>query len=349
MIHHSKPSIGKEEKNACLAVLDSLYLAQGQKVHRFEELLAEKTGRRYGVAVSSGTTALQLALLAQGVSIGDEVIIPSYTCVALLHALDFVRAKPVLVDSDPEDLNMSVDQIRTKITRKTKAIIVPHLFGRAADMKKIVNLGVPVIEDGTQAIGATVNKKNVGSWGVMSVFSFYATKMLTTGEGGVILTDSSKKASFLNDVRDYDKKDSYRFRTNSKMTDLEAAMGIEQLKKLTQFVRARRKIAEFYNGELKKLELELPVDTPERPHIYFRYVLRASAAKTQGLIRALNRGGIEAKQPVYKPLHRYLKLSDRDFPVASEAVKTTCSLPIFPALRLTDMHRSALAVCRFVQ
>jgi len=344
MIPHSCPTLGREEKQACLKVLDSLQIAQGRKTEEFERAFCRFTGRRYAVAVSSGTTALSLALRILGISGGDEVIIPSFNCAALLHAIDSVGAKPVCVDIDPEDFNISPACVKKAIGRKTKAVIVPHLFGRAAEKTLILKFGIPVIEDGTQALGACVGSEKVGSFGEISVFSFYATKMMTTGEGGMLLTDSRKIAKALSDMRDYDKKDIYRFRTNSKMTDFQAAIGIEQLKKLPFFVRRRREIASCYRKAFGKVShIALPERDKSRDHVYSRYVIRVEKNSRQW-IKYLNSKRIDAKKPVYNLLHRYLKLSDLLFPNSVRALKEVCSIPIYPSMTDSECRE----VCRVI-
>ncbi len=330
-IPHSQPTLGREEKKACAAVIDSLYLASGPIVAVFEKQFARMTHRKYAIAMSSGTAALAMVLKALNIGSRDRVAMPSYTCAALLHALDFVGARPVIADVSAEDMNLSAVDLKRRLTRKTVALIVPHVFGRAADIRSILKLGLPVIEDGTQALGAQAFGKPIGSFGVMSIFSFYATKMITTGEGGMIVTDSAVLARKLKDMRDYDKKETYRFRMNFKMSDLQAAVGIEQLKKLPAFIRARRTIAKSYSHAFNKTGLKLPVSSRERDHVYFRYVLRIPNGAA-GLLRKLNRQGIEAKSPVFKPLHRYLGLPDRGYPETVRATREVCSLPIFPGL-----------------
>ena len=331
MIPHSRPTLGPEEKQAIEEVLASGQMVQGKKVAEFEASLARFVGRRYGMAVGSGTSALHLSLLALGISAGDEVILPSFTCAALLHALDAVGARPVLADIDPEDFNLSAETLKKKIRKKTRAVIVPHSFGRPADMKKILDFGIPVIEDGTQALGSEAGGRPVGSFGAVSVFSFYATKMITTGEGGMVLTDSRKWADFVRDLRDYDKKTSYRFRVNSKMTDLAAAMGVEQLKKLPDFIGRRREIAARYREFFQNQTAVLPKEDRERPHVYYRFVVRVPKA-AKAWLKEISRQGIDAKEPVFKPLHRYLGFQDSQFPATARAVKECVSLPIFPSL-----------------
>lgn len=343
MIPHSKPALGIEEKNACAAVLDSLHIAQGEKVEEFERAFCGFTGRRYGVAVSSGTAGLILSLHALGISKADEVIVPSYTCVALLHAVHGVGAVPVVADIDIEDFNISAGEIKKKITRKTKAVIVPHAFGRGARIREIVKLGIPVIEDGTQALGAAVEGKPAGGFGVMSVFSFYATKMITTGEGGMILTDSGRFAGRLADMRDYDKKGFYDFRTNSKMTDLEAAIGIEQLKKLPRFIQRRREIAARYQEAFGNGRFVLPAGGGGREHVYYRYVIRVPA-RADALIKSLNVLGVDVKRPVFMPMHQYLGKPGKAFPASVQAMREACSLPIYPALGNDEIEKVVAAV-----
>lgn len=339
MIPHSRPTLGEEEKRACSAVLESLQIAQGKRVEEFEKRMAALAGRRYAVAVSSGTAALQLSLFALGISKSDEIIMPSYSCAALLHPVMALGAKPVFADIEVDDFNISARETSAKIRKRTKAVIVPHLFGRAADTAQLERLGLAVIEDGTQALGASAGKGKVGSLGLMSIFSFYATKMITTGEGGMILTDSKKLADTLQDIRDYDKKQTFRIRTNSKMTDLEAAIGLEQLAKLPLFIEKRRAIARRYDKIFQASRVLAPVGNGVRDHVYFRYVARVPAKGAEKWLKALNGAGIEAKTPIYKPLHRYFKIPDSFFPVTAKAMKEAVSLPIYPAMTDADFNR----------
>lgn len=342
MIAHSKPSLGAEEKQACSLVLDSLQIAQGQKVKQFEQDFCKLTERKYAIAVGSGTSGLILALHALGISNRDEVIAPSYTCIALLHAIYAVNASAVMTDISLEDFNISAAEIKKKITRKTKAIIVPHAFGRSANIREIVNLGIPVIEDGTQALGAMGGGKPVGSFGVISVFSFYATKMITTGEGGMVLTNSARYSQLLEDMRDYDKKKVYQFRTNSKMTDLAAAIGIEQLKKLPHFISRRREIAARYQKALLGKSI-LPGDDKDRASIYYRYVIRIPN-QAAAWIKSFHGFGIDVKKPVFMPMHQYLKKPGKNFPNSMQAMKETCSIPIYPGLREDEIEKIISAI-----
>lgn len=331
LIGHSRPTLGTEEKETVLKVLESGQIAQGKKTIEFEKAFCELTGRRYAVAVSSGSAALHLSFLALGISEGDEVVVPDYTCVALLHAIESVGAQPVITDIDLKDFNVSVSEVKKKIRRRTKAILVPHAFGLPAQVDKLLELGIPLIEDATQALGAQVRGKPVGSFGIVSLFSFYATKMITTGEGGMVLTDFPRLADRLHDLRDYDKKETYRFRTNSKMTDLEAAMGLAQIKKLPQFLKRRRQLAANYTEAFGSSGVILPCEEEDRTHVFYRYVVRIQRKKRE-FIKHLISHGIEIKGPIFKPLHQYLGLADSDFPFTQQAMKESVSLPLYPSL-----------------
>ncbi|MBI4712422.1 MAG: DegT/DnrJ/EryC1/StrS family aminotransferase [Planctomycetes bacterium] len=331
------PTLGQEEQKALAGTLHSNYLAQGERVRAFEKAIACYHHLSGAVATNSGTSALHLCLLGMGIKPGDEAIIPSYVCPAVLNAVNYTGAKAVLADID-ESFNLCPDSTQRKITGRTKAIIVPHLFGIPAQIDKFMKLGVPVIEDCAQSIGATYNGKKVGTFGHAAIFSFYATKMLTTaGHGGAVASNDTKFILRIRNLRDFDECDDYKIRYNYQMTDLEAAVGLVQLKKLPGFIRKRQQTAHRYNQALSSLTLSpsgrgegegvrLPIDTG----IFYRYVLRHPQANR--IIKYMNSKGIETKRPVYKPLHHYLGLSAKDFPVTEKTYRTAFSLPIYPSL-----------------
>ena len=184
MIPHSRPTLDQKEELAVAAILSSGQVVQGEETQRFETALASEIGVVGAAAVSSGTAALHLALLALEIGEGDEVVIPSFVCPALLNAIRYVRATPVLADINREAFNIDVRDLERRLTGKTRAIIVPHMFGLPADIDDITALGIPVIEDCAQSLGSRYRGAPTGSFGVLSVFSFYATKVICTGEGG---------------------------------------------------------------------------------------------------------------------------------------------------------------------
>jgi perosamine synthetase len=333
-IPHSRPTLGEDEVRAVEAVVRSGHLSEGEVVARFEKIFAEKMGVRHAVAVSSGTAALHLVLLAMGIGPEDEVIFPSYVCTALLHAVQYVGARHVLAEIDPLTFNIDPDDVQKRLTTRTKAIIVPHMFGLAADLDKFLNLGVPVIEDCAQAVGGTYQQKPLGSFGGASIFSFYATKMMATGEGGMVTSNSAEIIGRIRDLKAYDEKEADKIRYNYKMTDIQAAIGEVQLARLDDFVSRRKSIAHQYVKPLKSLNIKLPEQNPE--HIRYRFVVGLET-DCDFLIRKLNRKGIGCARPVFLPIHRHLNMDG--YPVTDKVWKTALSVPIYPSLRPKDVEQ----------
>ena len=267
-IPHSKPIFGPEEIKAVSNVISSGYVAEGDMVRKFERSFADYFDIRHAVAANSGTSALHLVLLALEIGPGDEVIIPSYVCCALLNAVNYTGATPVLADIHPDTCNLDAADVKKRINARTRAIIVPHLFGMAADLDPLLEFDVPLIEDCAQAVGAEYKQRAVGTFGVAAIYSFYATKVITTGEGGMVVSGSKDIVDRIRDLKSYDQKEDYRTRFNYKMTDIQAALGLSQLDRLDTIIRRRRAIAEKYTKSFNELDLNLPPD--DSGHIYFR-------------------------------------------------------------------------------
>jgi len=329
MIPHSRPTIDEDDAAAVTAVLKSGHLSQGREVARFESALASFIGTKTGVAVSSGTAALHLSLLALRIKRGDEVILPSYVCTAPLNAVHLATATPVIADIDRDTFNIDVADVKKRITGQTRAIIVPHLFGLPADLDELQSLGIPVIEDCAMSIGSRFKGRLAGSFGVVSVFSFYTTKMMATGEGGMVLSDRDDLIEAIRDLRDYDEKEGYAVRFNYKMTDLQAALGISQLKKLPLFIEKRKGLAARYDGELESMGAPVPPVPEEREHVYYRYVIRVN--DPPAFMERMRRGGVECRRPVFRPLHRYLGL--KGYTAADDAWDRAVSIPLYPSLQ----------------
>lgn len=326
-IPHSRPSLGDDEAQAVAAVVRSGHVAEGEVVGRFEKAFAKKMGVQHAVAVSSGTAALHLTLLAMGVGPDDEVIIPSYVCTALLYAVQYVGARPVLAEIAPHTYNLDPGDVEKRITRRTKAIIVPHMFGLAADLDRLLKLDVPLIEDCAQSVGGTYRNKPLGTFGEAAVFSFYATKVMATGEGGMVVARSPEIIDRIRDLKTYDQKKANRVRYNYKMTDIQAAMGEVQLGRLDDFIARRRNIARSYIHGLKSLAIKFPEDPDQ--HIYFRFTVGLNA-DCEPIIERLVDQGIGCARPVFLPLHRHFKMDG--YPLTDQAWKTILSIPIYPSL-----------------
>lgn len=338
MIYHSKPFVDQEDVRAVSFVVQSAAIAQGPVVKDFEDAVASYVGVKGGVAVSSGTAALHLALAAVDVQAGDEVVLPSYVCVAPLNAINYVGATPVVCDVDSFTGNIDPDDAKSLITEKTKAIIVPHMFGLPARMEKFRDLDVPIIEDCAQAIGASINGKQVGTFGDVAICSFYATKVITTGEGGMVLSDNEAILEKIKDLRDYDEKSPYKTRYNYKMTDVQATMGITQLRKLPKFIDTRRLIADFYDHALADLPVVLPPKQEGYESIYFRYVARLNS-DIEDFMKEMEGRDIICRHPVYKSLHQLLNLNHASFSQTEQLCANTVSIPIYPMLAAQDREQ----------
>lgn len=343
MIEISRPVLDEEEKRAVLEVLNSGHLAQGPVVRRFEEAFAAYCGVKHAVATSSGTTALHLALLANGIGPGDEVITTPFTFIATLNAILYVGATPVLADIDPQTFNLDPIKVKNLIGNRTRAIIPVHLFGLAADMDSFSILArqheLVLIEDACQAHGAEWNNKKVGSFGT-GCFSFYPTKNMTSGEGGMITTDDDTLAERLRLLRNHGMKTKYDYSElgfNFRMSDIHAAIGLAQLNKLEAFINTRQKNAAFLSESLKAL-VECPYTPPAARHVFNQYTIKVNTGRDQ-LLQALQASGIGAA--VYYPLplhnHSFWNKSEPPYPAAEASCQSVLSLPVHPGLDQADL------------
>ena len=338
---HSKPTLGAKEARAAAATVRSGFIAQGPKVREFEKALARFAGVEDAVAVSSGTAALHLGLLAMGIEKGDEVILPSYVCTAPLNAVYYTGATPVISDIDADTFNILPESVADKKTKAARAVIVPHMFGAPADIEEIEKIGVPVVEDCAHSIGAGYGKKKVGSMGIFSICSFYANKMMACGEGGALLSSDRDIIATVRDLRDYDNREDYKVRYNYKMSDVLAAIGLVQLAALPSMIRKRKKLAAAYDKAFRGLSVGLPKG--EFDHAYYRYVIKVKGKDIGGLMSELNDKGVVTARPVFKPLHRYLELRS-SFRNTDEAYYTSLSIPIYPSLTPDEQEKVIKAV-----
>ena len=342
MIPHNKPTIGAEEIKAVADTLGNLELTMGTRVKEFEKAFAKYIGTN-AVATSSGTSALHLALVAIGISKNDEVIMPSYTCIAVALPVLYQQAKPILADVN-DDYNISVEAIKRKITKKTKTVIVPHMFGYPADLEEIKELcgenGIYLVEDCAQAIGATYNGKKVGAVGDISIFSFYATKMMTTIQGGMVCTNNLDWIQIIKDLRYHDQCRSLedtdpRIKYSYMMSDVGAAIGIVQLKKLEYFIKRRRAVASIYREKLDDNKIKHPLESEDKKHVYSRYMIRTPYNPSE-IIEKMREQNITCERMYVPPLHRRVLFkkfnSNTKFPKTEDILDSAISLPIYPSL-----------------
>lgn len=336
MIAHSRPSIAQADVDAVADVVRSAQLAQGACVDRFEQGMASFFGLQGGVAVSSGTAALELALRALRIGPGDEVVMPSYVCAAPWLAVQRVGAQARLADIDPRTFNIDPASVRQVLTRNTRTIIVPHLFGLPADLTALEQIGVPLIEDCAQTLGAMERGRPVGTVGTLTVCSFYATKMLCAGEGGMVLSKDAALLDRVRELRQYDEAGALNAKAfNYKMTDVAAAIGCCQLARLQTFLDRRAALAESYREALASATAVLPSVPPGRTHCYYRFVVTLTDAQSRsgglaGLVHRFEQRGVSCRKPVFRPIHRFLNQSG--FHHSEEADRTALSIPLYPDL-----------------
>ena len=344
-IPHSRPWINSADIRAVAHVLRGGQIAQGDETAAFEREMGDFLDMPPGVAVSSGTAALHLALLGLGIGRGDEVILPSYVCVAPLHAVAYVGATPRLADIEPTSFNIEPSDVRRRITRHTRAIIVPHLFGLPADLDELLHLGIPIIEDCAQATGARYQNRPVGTFGALSILSFYATKLFTTGEGGMVIGRDRRVLARIRDLRDYDERRQHKTRFNYKLTDFQAALGRSQLSRLPTMLARRSALAERYRHHWAGLPIRVPAADDRRTHAYHRFVVSCPTAAAR-VARRLSAMGVTARLPIFRPIHRTLGLEG--FPGTDHAFRHALSLPLYPTLTAQEAEVVMRALSRAI-
>ncbi|MEM7264034.1 MAG: DegT/DnrJ/EryC1/StrS family aminotransferase [Planctomycetota bacterium] len=348
-VPHSCPTVTPGLVEVVRDVVESGQHAGGAVRRAFEEDLAARVGVRHGVAVQTGSAALHLALLALDVRPGDPVLLPTYACMAVLNAVTACGARPILTDVSPDRLNLGTAEIETALAREElratdlRAAIVPHMVGSPSPAHELVDAPYPVIEDCAMALGAELADEEVGAWGVISTFSFYATKMISTGQGGMLLTDDARIHDRATDLIQYDNRDAWHGTTwNYPLPDLAAAMGRAQLPHLESFLARRRELATHYRDFAQRHGLAHQQHRGDATPNHYRFVL---LIEDRDRIQALlAERGIDTKPPVFRPLHRYLGHPDRHFPGATQADREALSLPIYPGLDDAALERVLAAL-----
>jgi dTDP-4-amino-4,6-dideoxygalactose transaminase len=345
VIPAAKPIIGEEERAAVDRVLRSGMLAQGPEVAAFENEFSEIVAGRYCVAVNSGTSGLHLALIAAGVKQGDEVIVPSFTFAATANTVGLTGATPVFVDIDPRTFNIDPAAIEAAISPRTRAIQVVHLYGQPAAMKEIMAIagrhGLLVLEDAAQAHMANIDGTPVGAFGATGVFSFYPTKNMTSGEGGMITTSSSEIARQCRLLRNQGMETRYVNEIigfNTRMTDIHAAIGRVQLAKLAGWTAQRRSNAKFLDTHLQGVVT--PYVATGAFHVYHQYTIRVAGHDRDLFSAEMSKQGIGNGVYYPTPVHLLPSFSHTfDLPETTRATKEVISIPVHPSLSEEDLEK----------
>jgi len=366
-IPFAQPLFGKEEKDEVLDALDSGWVTLGPRTHQFEEDFAKYVGSKYAVAMSSCTAGLFLSLLASGISKGDEVITTILTFAATANPIVQLGGVPIFVDVMEDSLNIDVSKIEEKITKKTKALMIMHYGGQAVDMAKVKSLAkkykLLIIEDAATAVGTEYKGTRIGNIGDATVFSFHAIKNMSTGDGGMVTTnnknlydklcllrlhgmskDAWKRHSAVGSWRYDVSLPGYKFN----MTDIQAALGIQQLKKLDKFIAVRQKYASIYDEKFSKIaEIRVPHNDTSNRHARNLYTVQIDISKLtitrDQIVEEMKKRNIGANV-YYMPLYELsfykkdLKVKPSDFPVAQKVFKKMLTLPLYPKMTIEEVN-----------
>lgn len=361
----SSPDITNEELNSIKEVLKSSTLSIGPKVEEFESLFAKYIGVKYAIAVNSGTSALHLCTRALDIKDGDEIITTPFSFIASANCALFERAKPVFVDIDEKTLCIDPDKIEEKISKKTKAILPVHVFGYPCDMDKIMAIAkkhhLAVIEDACEALGAEFLGKKVGSFGNVGVFAFYPNKQITTSEGGMIVTNDEKIAQLCRAMRNQGRTSSQKWLSheilgyNYRLGELNSALGVIQMKRLTEILEKRNNVAEFYAESLKEIKgVEIPYIAPNVKISWFVYIIRLSSRFSKedrdSVIEEMKKQGVPCRdyfppihlEPLYVTLFGY---KEGNYPITESVSARTIALPFYNNLN----EKQIIYICQTLE
>lgn len=348
------PMLNGNERAYVLDCIDSTWISsKGSYIDKFEKSFSDFCSSKYALACSSGTTALHLALLAHGVGPGDEVIVPTLTFVATANAVIYCGAKPVFVDAQPRTWTLNPEHLEKLMTTRTKGIIVVHLYGHPVDMDPVMKIaaerGLFVLEDAAEAIGATYRSRPVGSIGHSAVFSLFGNKIITTGEGGIVTTNSPEVAHQVSILKGQGMDPDHRYwhpviGYNYRMTNIQAAIGCAQLERVNWHIEQRKRVAQRYRQNLENdVRLTLPVEESWAQSVYWMFSVLIRDTDERGrdeMIQRLADSGVETR-PIFYPMHvlpPYRSLQpDTEFPVATKVAATGINLPTHAGLTNDDV------------
>jgi dTDP-4-amino-4,6-dideoxygalactose transaminase len=360
----ARPFVDEAEVEAAAAVIRSGWVAQGARVMAFEQMVADYVGARCAVATNSATSALHLALYLQGVGAGDEVICPSFTCFATANAIRHVGAFPTFVEIDPRTFNLDPAAVAQAVSSKTRAIMVVHQIGLAADVDPVRAIaqrhGLVIVEDGATALGGGYKGRRVGALGAPTAFSFHPRKIITTGEGGMLTTDDEALAERARIVRSHGASvsDLERHKArgtiyaaypevgyNYRMTDIQGAMGVEQMKKLAQILARKQEIGRWYDAHLAEVdEVETPYVPEWAVHSYQSYLIHFKPEyriDRDALLRQMAERGISCRHGIapmhWEPYYRQL-MGELRLPITEKVSLSTMFLPIYPQMTEDELH-----------
>lgn len=342
----SSPDIGELEIAKINEVLRTPTLSLGPMLEAFERRVADYVGARYAVGVSSGTAGLHLAVRAAGIREGDEVITTPFSFVASANCILYERGRPVFVDIDAKTLNLDLDLIERKITAQTRAILPVHVFGRPCEMDRILAIAerhhLAVIEDACEAFGAQFDGRQAGTFGDLGVYAFYPNKQVTTGEGGIVVTEDPDHAALLRSLRNQGRGDAGAWLShmslgyNYRLNELSCALGVAQLERIQDLLAKRERVAASYTRRLNDVAgIEVPRGAPRVKTSWFVYVVRLSdGIDRDRVMERLSAQGIPSR-PYFPPIHlqpymrEALGHKEGDFPVAEAASRSTLALPFY--------------------
>jgi perosamine synthetase len=348
MIPLSRPDITEKEKKAVLSVLNTTSLSLGPKLEEFERKIAEYIGTKYAIAVNSATSGLHLLVRSMDIKEGDEVITTPFSFVASSNCILFEKAKPVFVDIDPETLNIDVEKIEKAINKKTKAIIAVDVFGFPANYDRLQEIAkkhsLLLIEDSAESLGSEYKGKKCGSFGNAGVFSFYPNKQITTGEGGIIVTNNKKIADVCKSLRNqgrnrYSKIKHDILGYNFRLPEISCALGIVQLSRIDEIIEKRSKVAKLYNSKLSNIDgIKIPTVLSDHKISWFVYVIRVNKNRDK-ILKQLKEKRIGCSN--YFPaihLQNHYGYKKGSFPVTEKISKSTIALPFYNNLKEKDIN-----------